>query len=414
MLTKYLNFALNGIFKRAPVQVTLFVTSRCNIRCKMCFYWEPIEIKSTNELTLAEIEKISNNMPRFFWLLIGGGEPFVRKDLPNIIQCFYANNGIRHVSIPTNGTFPDITAKKVEEILTLCPGLFLNLNLSLNGIKHAHDALCQSEGVFEQVIDTYERLKKVKARFGNLGLGINITHSRYNQNDLATLIDFIPEQLSEVDNISLGLVRGRPKDTSALDVDISYYKLSVEKIESLVVQRRLKNFRVLFGGLAFIKDMLMRRVIARTVMSGWQIPCFAGKISLVIDEKANVYPCEMLPAVGNLRETNYELKKILSGTSLANAVERIRSERCFCTHECAYSTNVLFNPRLWPIMAFSYGKLWLKRLMRSESFGSFDDLKIPITRISRQYNGQKGELYAGKSFGRLDPEEKIYTPTRPF
>ena len=89
---KYLNFVYNGFLKKAPVQVTLFVTSRCNIRCKMCFYWEPVENKSTHEISLDEIEKISKSMPNFFWLLVGGGEIFVRKDLPEIIKIFYKNN----------------------------------------------------------------------------------------------------------------------------------------------------------------------------------------------------------------------------------------------------------------------------------------------------------------------------------
>ena len=85
---KYLNFIYNGLLKKAPVQVTLFVTSRCNIRCKMCFYWEPVENKSSHEISLEEIEKISQSMPNFFWLLVGGGEIFVRKDLHKIIEIF--------------------------------------------------------------------------------------------------------------------------------------------------------------------------------------------------------------------------------------------------------------------------------------------------------------------------------------
>jgi len=93
-MLKYSKFLFNGIRGRNPVQVTLFVTSRCNLRCKMCFYWEPIENSSKGEISLNEIEKISKSMPNFTWLLIGGGEPFIRKDLPDIITHFYNNNDI--------------------------------------------------------------------------------------------------------------------------------------------------------------------------------------------------------------------------------------------------------------------------------------------------------------------------------
>ena len=85
---KYINFLYSGFTRSAPVQLTLFVTSRCNIRCKMCFYWEPVENKSTHEITLEEVDKISKSMPNFFWLLISGGEALVRKDLPEIVETF--------------------------------------------------------------------------------------------------------------------------------------------------------------------------------------------------------------------------------------------------------------------------------------------------------------------------------------
>ena len=87
-MLKYSKYLFNGIRKKNPVQFTLFVTSRCNLRCKMCFYWEPIENSSRGEISLDEIKKISQSMPNFTWLLIGGREPFNRKDLPEIVKIF--------------------------------------------------------------------------------------------------------------------------------------------------------------------------------------------------------------------------------------------------------------------------------------------------------------------------------------
>ena len=59
---KYINFLYNALTRSAPVQLTLFVTSRCNIRCKMCFYWEPVENKASHEISLEEIDKISKSI----------------------------------------------------------------------------------------------------------------------------------------------------------------------------------------------------------------------------------------------------------------------------------------------------------------------------------------------------------------
>ena len=62
-LKKYSKFIYNGFTQSSPVQLTLFVTSRCNIRCKMCFYWEPVENKSTGEISIEEIKKMSKLIP---------------------------------------------------------------------------------------------------------------------------------------------------------------------------------------------------------------------------------------------------------------------------------------------------------------------------------------------------------------
>lgn len=413
---KYFQFVVNGALRKSPVQVTLFVTSRCNIRCKMCFYWEPVENSSTGEITLDETRKLSEKMPPFFWLLIGGGEPFVRKDLAKIVKYFYDNNGIRHVSIPTNATYGDQIIEQVTEMLTACPDLFLNLNLSLNGLGKEYDELVQTPGAFDKFLSTYQRVAELKKKLKNLGLGLNLTHSKYNQEGLNKIIDFVVQDLPAIDNISLGLVRGRPKETGALNVDLKYYKSGVQRIENYAVQKKVRSFQTVLGGIAFTKDMIMRRVIAKTVERGFQIPCLAGKVSLVIDEKLNVYPCEMLSSVGNLRQTDYDLSTILNGPVLREAVAKIKSQNCFCTHECSYSTNVLFNYRLWLTIVRRYIEFRFKRGNGAEKmFKEFEDLVLPAARPGKQFAGQSGTLYkGGKVFGIAAEEEKTYNPARPF
>ena len=416
LFSKYSHFIYRGITKSNPVQLTLFVTSRCNIRCKMCFYWEPVENKSTEELTLSEIEKISKSMPNFFWLLLGGGEVFVRKDIAEIVEIFYKNNNLKHLSIPTNATYEGQVVETLEKILINCPHLFVNINLSLNGLADQHDKLCQSDGVFDKFLLTYKSLSILKKKYKNLGIGLNVTHSLFNEHDLNNIIDYTVSSLPNVDNISLGLVRGRPKDSSALTVNMEKYKEAVVKIENYVVSKKLKTFNTFLGRVAFIKDMIMRRVIANTVKFGYQIPCLAGKTSLVIDEKANVYPCEMLSSIGNLRENNYNFQTILKSEKLKKAVDNIKCSNCYCTHECSYSTNILFNiPMIFVILRI-YILFVLKSFFGFKNiYKKFDDLKYSSNLTTKKsYFGQKGDLYSGRTFGILDDAEKKKKPTIPF
>jgi len=76
-------------------------------------------------MTFDEINKLSSTMPKFHDLWLSGGEPFLRKDLANIIHLFYTNNNIRDVRIPTNGLPTEQTIKTVVAVLEGCPGIQL-------------------------------------------------------------------------------------------------------------------------------------------------------------------------------------------------------------------------------------------------------------------------------------------------
>ena len=96
----------NSIISSQPSYMVLFVTAVCNARCDFCFYWEEIEsAKAQLELKLDDYKKVSSHLNHLFYLSIGGGEPFMRKDLPEIVELFYNNSKTRIVTISTNGSY---------------------------------------------------------------------------------------------------------------------------------------------------------------------------------------------------------------------------------------------------------------------------------------------------------------------
>jgi MoaA/NifB/PqqE/SkfB family radical SAM enzyme len=70
-----------------PVWCTWQVTYRCNLHCDFCDYWK-CRIKPSEELSLREIETGCRTLFGIssFMISIGGGEPFMRPDLPAIIE----------------------------------------------------------------------------------------------------------------------------------------------------------------------------------------------------------------------------------------------------------------------------------------------------------------------------------------
>lgn len=96
-----MTLAKAALFQNAPVYVQFYVTARCNLTCEQC------NIIYTNsdvrECTIDEIERIADNFAAMgvAIVLLTGGEPFARKDLPQIIRAF-ESRGV-HVRMQTNG-----------------------------------------------------------------------------------------------------------------------------------------------------------------------------------------------------------------------------------------------------------------------------------------------------------------------
>jgi MoaA/NifB/PqqE/SkfB family radical SAM enzyme len=111
---------------QAIAQWTHFVTSSCNAKCRHCFY--PINQRK-NELTLDEIKRFLDSMPPIRLLLFSGGEPFLRKDLPEIIRAYYERTQFFTASIPTNGYSASRIGAMIERICTISPDLHLGVSV---------------------------------------------------------------------------------------------------------------------------------------------------------------------------------------------------------------------------------------------------------------------------------------------
>src|SRR3989338_5901683 len=117
MIEKYIKSVVQSKLDHLPRHMILFVTSRCNLKCKQCFYWEDMDLNQGKfDIKIEEIEALANSktLQKLMWLQIGGGEPFLRKDIGQIIQTFSRLPELRHITIPTNGYFIDLVAQEVE------------------------------------------------------------------------------------------------------------------------------------------------------------------------------------------------------------------------------------------------------------------------------------------------------------
>jgi MoaA/NifB/PqqE/SkfB family radical SAM enzyme len=96
-----ITLAKAAVFQNAPVYVQFYITARCNLTCEQCnIIYANSDVR---ECTIDEIKRIADNFSKMgvAIVLLTGGEPFARKDLPEIIHSF-ESRGI-HVRMQTNG-----------------------------------------------------------------------------------------------------------------------------------------------------------------------------------------------------------------------------------------------------------------------------------------------------------------------
>ncbi len=134
----------------------------CNLRCPWCDTPYSYDGKTFYEYTLEEIyEKVNSfGLKR---LCITGGEPFLTKELPELVDIFL-KNGYR-VLIETNGTLWNEKIREIysENLLIVCspkpPSYYINENLIpyISELKFVIDDYITFENIYRP-----EVLKKVK------------------------------------------------------------------------------------------------------------------------------------------------------------------------------------------------------------------------------------------------------------
>jgi MoaA/NifB/PqqE/SkfB family radical SAM enzyme len=80
------NIALGYLTKRRPFYVQYYILSRCNLNCRQCNIVEGNS--DLKEADLATVRKIAVNLRKIGAgvVLLTGGEPFLRRDLPEIVR----------------------------------------------------------------------------------------------------------------------------------------------------------------------------------------------------------------------------------------------------------------------------------------------------------------------------------------
>lgn len=240
----------------------LHVTQRCNLNCTGCYsrsaLRNALDDPSTEQLKHAIAELAKGGTQR---LIISGGEPFLRDDLP-VLASYAKELGIDFVAVLTNGTITD------DAVLAELSSSVDVISVSFDGSSSAAVPHVRHEQLFSVLVDTVKQIQ-------HAGIAAHILPTLHSLN-----IDEIPAY-------------GKLAQKLGCSLSFSMLTGPADKLGELALNdEQLARL----GHMAAWGEIGLDKETSFDAAAGLQAKknCGAGATEVSVDANGSVYPCHML------------------------------------------------------------------------------------------------------------------------
>lgn len=291
---------------RAPVNVTWEITETCNLSCSHCLSAD-LRAPGSRELDTAACHRVLSELARMqvFQINIGGGEPFLRDDILDLLAHAHALGITTCVS--TNGTA--LNESLVEELLRMDAPVYLQV--SLDGASPGTNDALRGAGTFERILSGIELL----AQYAYPDFSLNMVVTRVNAGELAEF-----HALARTFGARTRLSRFRPSGAGCGRWE--EYRLSREQLLELSAFLG-EHPDIATGDSFFALEPESRRALGLHM-------CGAARMTCAIAPDGSVYPCAFLCdpefLAGNVTDT--PLAAIFETSPVLAAFRKLEVESC--------------------------------------------------------------------------------------
>lgn len=265
-----------------PTDVSIITTYRCCMKCKMCNVWK-YPTDAEKEIKPEELEIL----PSLKFINITGGEPFMRRDLSEIIEVAFKK--APRVVISTSGYLVDETLALAEKFPNI------GIRVSIEGLSNVNDDLRGRDGGFDRGLRTLLGLRKM----GIKDIGFGCTVSNNNSSDMLELYELSRnlqlEFATAAYHNSYYFHKENNRIVNKKEVEADFWEL----IDRLLKEKSPKSWFRAFFNLGLINYIEGNRR---------SLPCEAGTVNFFIDPYGEVFPCNGLEdcywkeRMGSIRE----------------------------------------------------------------------------------------------------------------
>ena len=281
-----------------PQALSLEITHECIARCIMCNIWQ--------------ISRDVPNLPADQWvkllssdlfvdlreLDITGGEPFIKKDLPDLFAgiCELKKTSLKalkSIAVTTNGLLTEKVLTHTEKILPKLQKKNLELVMvcAMDAVGNIHDKIRNYKNAWSKVNETIEGLIKLKEKYTNLIIGLKTT--------------ILPINIDELENIArYAASKGLFTIISPCIITKARY-LNSDRVDRLVfskedIEKMTRFYQSEMFRWSYHTDTLVHYL--KTGMM--KKPCSCGFNYFFVRSNGDLFLCPLINhSIGNINET---------------------------------------------------------------------------------------------------------------
>lgn len=296
----------------APKLLSWNLTRRCNLACGHC-YLDAVQRKReapgelSTEDALRVVEQIAETAPGAM-LVLTGGEPLLRQDLPHLLEEASARG-----LLPVVGTNGVLLNDRRAATLKAAGAAGVGISLD-SATPEFHDRLRGRSGAWAAALAGMRA-----ARAAGLAVQMQATLFPENRGELAALGNLAEEIGALALNFFFLVCTGR--GVTQTDMPEAMYEDTLAAIAAL--QRERPQMMIRARCAPYVRRLLgLRAGESRDGYESWSSACLAGRSYLRITPQGRVTPCPYIPeVVGDLRVTT--LGEIWNGNA---TLARLRNE----------------------------------------------------------------------------------------
>lgn len=329
---------------RGPSPLFYFVTNRCNLRCRHCFYASELS-KDYDELDLGEVRKVARSLKgTVSSIILCGGEPFMRKDIADLAIAFAEEGGIKDIAITTNGFFLDQIVEGVKAFMAQARS-GLRVVVSLDGPADVHNTIRRNPKAFAMADQTIRALERMALQDDRLKVIINAVVSVEN-------IDIFPAFYRDVRenyhaDFTFTFLRQDARDVQSLDRSLLWSSEigpnllpDSDRCRKLLDDlRTIEKSQYLFTWRAKVREYHLQGVERCKSL----VACTAPDAFGTLYPDGGMSICEVVQPFANVREFDYDVLRCW--TSDAAGRQRGMLRRCSCTYPCALVDSMSSSPQ---------------------------------------------------------------------